>query len=141
MIRHFKDPKSETPGSAMPPVQLEDPDIDLLVLYVLGLVDPITDPFFLSQQVLPTPKAGHDLYLSRGCIGCHRLGDVGGNLGPDLSQLGQRGKASRLRYVLQENLPNTTMPHPDLRPDEREALVTFLLKLNDPEFDHKTLEH
>ncbi|WFB37814.1 c-type cytochrome [Kiritimatiellota bacterium B12222] len=133
LMRHFKDPQSMSPGSAMPPVQLDDQNRELLVLYVLGLVDQIRDPFFLSQQILPTPEAGRDLYYRKGCIGCHGLDDEGGNLGPDLSHLGQRGKISRLRYVLKVTLPNATMPHPDLRPDEREALIAFLLKLNEPD--------
>jgi mono/diheme cytochrome c family protein len=135
MVRHFKDPNALSPSSAMPPVRLEDPDIEALTLYVLGLVDPIFDPFFLSKRVLPTPEAGRELYVSRGCIGCHRLGKLGGNIGPDLSQLGRRGKASRLRFVLQVSLPDASMPHPDLRPDEREALVAFLLFLNNPELN------
>ncbi len=134
MIRHFKNPGAESPGSAMPPVQLEDYDIERLALYVSGLVDPVTDPFFTSKKVLPNPQAGRDLYFNRGCIGCHQLEDVGGNIGPDLSQLGQRGKASRLRFVLETPLPNASMPHPKLRPDEREALISFLINLNATDF-------
>ncbi|MDF3127671.1 cytochrome c [Kiritimatiellaeota bacterium B1221] len=131
-IRHFKDPASVSPGSAMPPVQLADADLELLTLYVLSFVDPVSDPYFTSKWILPNPQSGRELYFSRGCIGCHQLDNIGGSLGPDLSQLGLRGKAARLRYVLEYTLPGASMPHPDLRPDEREALIAFLLDLNQP---------
>ena len=133
ILRHFKDPSAVSPGSAMPPVQLDGSDLEALALYVLGLVEPVSDAYFQSQRVLPTPEAGRNLYFSRGCVGCHRLGDVGGDLGPDLTQLGGRATASRLRFVLRVTLPEARMPHPDLRPDEREALVAFLLHVNTPE--------
>ena len=134
MIRHFKDPAGVSPGSAMPAVKLNEQDIENLALYVTGLTEPVTDPVFSALRVLPTAEAGRELYFKRGCIGCHGLGTIGGDYGPDLTQLGRRGTAAWLRFSLQHPQAGSRMPHPELRPDEREALVTFLLRLSDPKF-------
>ena len=53
-------------------------------------------------------------------------------MGADVTSLGSRGTATWIRFVLQQPqaaLPGSTMPHPDLRPDEIEALVAYILDL------------
>lgn len=62
----------------------------------------------LSADVRPaalsaSEKAGHDLFLSQGCAACHRIGQTGGSIGPDLSGEGLKG---RTREWLQQQLIN-----------------------------------
>lgn len=131
LMTHFRDPAKLSPGSGMPAVQLDEEGIRLLTTYVTGLVPPVTDPFFASRRVLPTPEAGRKIFTRRGCIGCHAMEGIGGQLGSDLTQLGDRGTETWFRLVLQQPevaLPGTVMPHPDLRPDEIDALVSYLLE-------------
>jgi putative heme-binding domain-containing protein len=43
---------------------------------------------------------GKALVESSGCLDCHRIGDLGSHVGPDLSELGGRRTADRLRQAL-----------------------------------------
>jgi mono/diheme cytochrome c family protein len=136
-IRHFKNPAAVSPGTSMPAVQLNDAQIEDLTLYVLGMTDPVTDPAYLSRRVLPTPEAGRSLYLSRGCIGCHALDGVGGDIGPDLTRLGRLKSASWLAFYIRlshRKAPGPLVPELDLSPAERDAVAAFIMRLDDPEF-------
>lgn len=35
--------------------------------------------------------AGKQIFTNRGCVACHKIGSVGGNVGPDLTRLGEWG--------------------------------------------------
>ena len=35
--------------------------------------------------------AGKEIFTTRGCVACHKIGSVGGNVGPDLTKLGSWG--------------------------------------------------
>jgi ubiquinol-cytochrome c reductase cytochrome b subunit len=39
-------------------------------------------------------QAGRDLFQTQGCTACHRIGTMGGNIGPDLSGEGLKGKST-----------------------------------------------
>jgi len=54
-------------------------------------------------------KAGHDLFQSQGCASCHRIGQTGGSIGPDLSGEGLKG---RTREWLREQLVNPKSNNP-----------------------------
>jgi cytochrome c oxidase subunit 2 len=86
--------------------------------------------FFASRRVLPTAEAGRELFMQRGCIGCHAVEGIGGAVGPAFSSLGAEKSESWLRFVLEQPdvaLPNSGMPHPHLRPDQIDAMVAYLL--------------
>ena len=57
------------------------------------------------------PERGRALVESGGCFDCHRIGDRGSRLGPNLSTLGNRRTPVRLRQALvapdEEVLPET----------------------------------
>lgn len=36
-------------------------------------------------------QAGKEIFVNRGCVGCHTIGSAGGNVGPDLSKVGSWG--------------------------------------------------
>jgi len=85
-------------------------------------------PAELSAQ----EKAGRDLFQSQGCAACHRVGQSGGSIGPDLSDEGIKGR-SREWLALQltdpkSHNPASVMPaQTTLGSDKIGQLVDFLL--------------
>jgi putative membrane-bound dehydrogenase-like protein len=77
-----------------------------LTLPVLGTVAAPTT----VAQVLPllagaNPKRGPGLFKAAGCVACHRAGDEGRAVGPDLRTIGDRDDAdSVIRSILNPNL-------------------------------------
>lgn len=43
------------------------------------------------------PVKGRDLVASSGCLNCHRIGDAGSRVGPNLSEIGDRRTPERLQ--------------------------------------------
>jgi putative heme-binding domain-containing protein len=43
---------------------------------------------------------GAELFRSKGCTGCHRVGGAGGSLGPDLTQVGAMRSVEHLRQSI-----------------------------------------
>lgn len=86
----------------------------------------------LGAAALAAEPAGRALFDAAGCRACHRVGDRGGNSGPDLSLVGVRRSSDWLRRWLASPLSwksDTRMPEPRLRPAAREALVEYLASL------------
>jgi len=90
-----------------------------------------------TQAVLSADeKAGSDLFKAQGCIACHRIGSTGGNIGPDLSGEGIRGRS---RQWLSDHLrnpkahdPTTAMPSFAALSDKANSqLVDYLLSLKE----------
>jgi len=56
-----------------------------------------------AESVPGDPARGRELYRTKGnCAQCHIIGGQGGSLGPELTEIGSRRNASRLRAVLME---------------------------------------
>jgi putative heme-binding domain-containing protein len=71
-----------------------------------------------STSLAGDPARGKTLFDSGGCLDCHRVGDRGSRLGPDLSDIGGRRTPDRL----QESL---VAPDDEVLPENRFArLVT-----------------
>ena len=72
---------------------------------------------------------GWQLAVERGCLGCHRVGQVGGAKGPDLTRigdhLGRTALASRIRAPQRSGL-YSIMPDYRLGAREIDALTVFL---------------
>lgn len=71
-----------------------------------------------------------DLFVSKGCVGCHSIGGMGGQVGPALDTVGDRRSAEWLYKWLHNPAavkPGTKMPNLGLTDDERARLVFFLL--------------
>jgi ubiquinol-cytochrome c reductase cytochrome b subunit len=97
---HFRDPKSMTPGSKMPQLHLLDDEISALTAYMKSLDG---EPFTAEA---PKLFAGN-------CASCHKIGQEGGDVGPDLSRIGSaRDKAFIKRYIADPTAskPDTIMP-------------------------------
>jgi cytochrome c oxidase cbb3-type subunit III len=91
------------PNTAMPRIRrFTDNEMRQLVAYVrsLGKVG--------EAKVPGDAKRGGDIYKNLGCAGCHIVNGAGGNLGPDLSDIGfLRGPAYLRQAVID---PGATLP-------------------------------
>ena len=80
----------------------------------------------------PVEKTGEGLFKGYGCDTCHRIGNHGGTLGPDLSYIGFRKTPEWLDLWLQNPSAwkhNTSMPNFYLREPQRKQLVEYLSSL------------
>lgn len=80
---------------------------------------------------------GSELFYEFGCIACHRIGEEGGKLGPNLSHVGfmlQPQFIYRWARNPQSFKPHTRMPNLGLNEQDALAVVLYLSTLNEPNF-------
>lgn len=73
--------------------------------------------------------SGDELIKTYGCQGCHRIGDAGGTIGPDLNGVFSRQSEEWIRVQIQtpkEHNPKTVMPQFGLSDSEVAAIVDAL---------------
>ena len=98
--KHFRDPRSVTPGSTMPQLHLLDDEVVALAAYMKSLGG---EPFTAEAPKL----------FAENCAVCHKIGKEGGEVGPDLSLIGSaRDKAFLKHYINDPTVSNpaTVMP-------------------------------
>jgi mono/diheme cytochrome c family protein len=69
------------------------------------------------------------------CLGCHRLGDVGGRIGPDLSQVQARRRPEYVYSMIKDPRamsPHSMMPRVPLPAGFVQLLANFLLQQDEP---------
>jgi putative heme-binding domain-containing protein len=81
-------PGTEMPAHPAP--RTSDTDVWRILAYLKTLAAPVP-----ADAPPGSAGAGENLFV-RNCLGCHRVGDRGGHLGPDLSRIG----AARARAAL-----------------------------------------
>jgi menaquinol-cytochrome c reductase cytochrome b/c subunit len=85
-------------------------------------------PNEIEMKVAARYEPGKQAVAQSGCLACHKIGENGGDLGPDLTHIGdqlQRGAIAR-------TLENPTAPMPSyaaMPEDKKTALVDFLASL------------
>jgi putative heme-binding domain-containing protein len=92
------------PGTEMPAVRASDDEVWKMVAFVKRL-----GTLGVSEKASGDPVAGKAVYEGKGgCAACHAIGRDGGNLGPDLSDVGRR----RNPQYLEESLvsPDADVP-------------------------------
>lgn len=67
---------------------------------------------------------GQQLFSSQGCVGCHKINGKGGDVGPDLTQVGTRRDADWLTQWLRN--PKPPMSPSSLGEADLQALVSYL---------------
>lgn len=95
---------------------------------------PISESFGLTPQ---QASRARKLIAANNCLVCHRLGDVGGSAGPNLTNYAERDiRADDLMVFLRKPTswyPSTTMPaYPDLSNQELKLMANYLTGLIDP---------
>lgn len=87
----LKDPPAFRPGTKMPRFRLSDEEIRALAafLWQAGLDGPAP-----AAQPKGDPVRGKELFETRGCLGCHSIGEgnqrIGGEFAANLSRLGEK---------------------------------------------------
>ncbi len=79
-------------------------------------------------ETLRTWEAGKQVVAQSGCLACHKIGENGGTLGPNLTDIGGR----LARQAIARTLVNPTAPMPaytELSAKKRDDLVEFLASL------------
>ena len=91
------------PNTAMPRIRrFTDNEMQQLVAYVRS-IGKVTE-----EKVPGDSRKGAEIYRSLGCAGCHIVNGAGGNLGPDLSDVGYMRSASSLRQSIVD--PGAALP-------------------------------
>jgi menaquinol-cytochrome c reductase cytochrome b/c subunit len=98
-------------------------------LTILGAI--AGSPTEIDQPAPPGLKRGQEVMASSGCLGCHKVGENGNTLGPNLSNVGDRlGMAAIARTLV-----NPTPPMPPYRtlqqdnPQQFQQLVQYVASL------------
>ncbi|MEJ2705430.1 MAG: c-type cytochrome [Sedimentisphaerales bacterium] len=94
----------------------------------------LTAKVSVSSQASASVKAGAQLFSSQGCIACHTVHGQGGNIGPNLSDIGSKGLSDQwLTTQLRDpksHDPSTEMPaFKSLTDQQVKNLVDFLQSL------------
>jgi mono/diheme cytochrome c family protein len=132
--KHFRAPATVTPGSAMPPQNLTDPDLEAVTLFMLSQTGETAPGYYASMKVIPSAEQGQRLFQQKGCIGCHSVGGKGGAIGPALDDVGLRRSPEWMVQHFRDPQtvsPGTVMPRFGFTESEARALTDFLLHLRD----------
>src|SRR4051812_3521357 len=89
-------------------------------------LDEVKLPEGVTASLSPQAAQGAQLFETRGCINCHRIANVGGQRGPDLSQVGGRLDRDQLTWRILNGGRNMPAYGTALTPQELSALVDFL---------------
>ena len=95
--RMFEVIREGVAGTQMPPSSLSDNQIWQLVSFIRSL-----NLSAVEQEVPGNSSAGETLFFASGqCSGCHMIRGRGGLMGPDLSNVGARRSADKLRKSIE----------------------------------------
>ncbi len=129
MVPHFKNPSQVVPGSAMPPINLPNADLNALSLFVLKLTPQneaalLTTPAFVTQ--------GAAVYQKNHCDSCHQIDGFGQTLGPALDGVGTRHDRAWLEKHFADPpgvVKGSIMPPYKFSAMDLDAICKYLLQL------------
>ncbi len=103
--------------------------VGMAYLTILGAV--AGSPAKIELEVAPRYEEGKLVTASQGCLGCHKIGENGNTIGPNLTEIGDRlGKDAIARTLI-----NPTKPMPSYaklqgeEPKQFDELVAFIASL------------
>jgi menaquinol-cytochrome c reductase cytochrome b/c subunit len=85
-------------------------------------------PTEVDVEVPPQLEAGKEIVANQGCLGCHKIGENGNTLAPDLTEIGAKLPAAAIDRTLE--VGPSFMPQYQLPEQQREELVRFLASLD-----------
>ena len=118
-------------GSRMPDFHLSDQEASELSKFLMSSRSETRT--FQSQKLSAFSRNKAALLLTEklSCLGCHRLGDRGGRIGPDLTMARARLQPDYVYAMISEPRslnPNTIMPKGPLTPQTIQLITNFLLQ-------------
>lgn len=90
------------------------------------LADSLVLPAQVRQGLSPTAAVGAGVFEQRGCINCHRIAGVGGQRGPDLTEVGRHLSTDELTWRILNGGRNMPAYGATLTPQDTRTLVEFL---------------
>jgi quinol-cytochrome oxidoreductase complex cytochrome b subunit len=86
-------------------------------------------PTEIDMEVAPRYEAGKEIVAGAGCLACHKIGENGGTIGPELTHIAERvPRAAIIRSV--EIGPDIMPSYRDLPPKKLNELADFLSSLD-----------
>jgi ubiquinol-cytochrome c reductase cytochrome b subunit len=129
MIQHFKRPSAMRPGSSMPPIQLNDSQLNALAAFLLKLNA-------RNASALETAPdfavEGAIVYQQNRCGTCHIVNGAGVQVGPVLNGLSKRETRTWVEEHFldpQKLSPGSIMPAYKLSKSDLENLTLYLFTL------------
>jgi len=91
----------------------------------------------MGEEVTRNPIAGSEVFEAEGCVKCHSVNGMGGNVGPDLGQISRRRSFYDLAATMWNHLPamgvemeRRGIERPSLDPQETAHLIAYLFALD-----------
>ena len=105
LLGKIEDPSAKTALQELATRAVKDPDSELTILLELSETVPTVSEALSSKSPLAGGDAelGETVFnenLSAQCTACHRVGDVGSDVGPPLTKIGEKGRAYILESLL-----------------------------------------
>jgi len=141
----LKDPQAYAASTTMPNYKLNDEDASDISAYLASSSTPQAGDT-LTASAKPSapadPSAGPSLYGESFCASCHAVQNaagniVGGDVGPELTRIGNKAKPEWLAAWLQNPRiydATTPMPHYRFTPQQITTLTTFLQSKSDSDY-------
>ena len=141
----LKDPLAYAASTTMPNFKLSDGDASDISAYLVSSSTPHAGDTIASgtkPAAAADPSAGPSLYGESFCASCHAVQNaagnlVGGDLGPELTRIGNKARPEWLAAWLQNPGvydATTPMPHYRFTPQQIATLVDFLQAKSDSDF-------
>jgi len=136
----LKNPQAYATTATMPNFKLSDDEArDVSAFLIANSTPREGDTLTLSQKAAADPTAGASLYGESFCASCHAVQNaagnlVGGDVGPELTRVGNKVKPEWLRAWLRNPRiydPGTAMPHYRFNDQQVATLSRFLLAKTD----------
>jgi quinol---cytochrome c reductase cytochrome c subunit, bacillus type len=100
----------------------------IAIAYLTYLGATAGSPTEIDLKVAPQYEAGKQVVAQSGCLACHKIGDNGGTLGPELTEIGAKLPAQGIARTLTN--PSGIMPrYNSLPPEKFNEAVKFLASL------------
>lgn len=139
----LKDPQAYAVSATMPNFKLKEEDIRDISAFLMANSTPIPgDSRAPIGQKAADPTAGASLYGESFCASCHAVQNaagnlVGGNVGPELTRIGNKAKPEWLRAWVRNPRTydsKTEMPHYRFTDQQVATMEGFLLAKTDSDF-------
>ncbi|MGA2050300.1 MAG: c-type cytochrome [Terracidiphilus sp.] len=141
----LKDPQAYAASTTMPNYKLSDGDASDISAYLVSTSTPHAgDTVAADTKTVanPDPTAGPSLYGQSFCASCHAVQNaagnlVGGDVGPELTRIGNKAKPEWLTAWLQNPRiydATTPMPHYRFTPQQITTLTAYLQTKSDSDY-------